>query len=261
MSLFQTLSLSSLQTQYLGRPTYHQLQVASTQDLVRQLAKKGASQGVTVLANHQIQGRGRKGRTWVSLPGDQLYFSTLIEPKIAPAKLPIINIAAGIALIEALESFGVHNAELKWPNDILIRGLKVSGILSELFLDDSRPFCIILGMGINMYGQKKDFPSSIQGLATTLEAQYGFIDRIELYVQILKALEEILNDLQTKGPLSIQTEFQKHWIYQNQKIVVQMNDQKLIGLAHEIDTDGALILETPQNKVRIHSGEVSVRLH
>ncbi len=141
--------------------------IPSTQDEAIRLARGGAPEGTVVVAARQTQGRGRLGRRWFSPPGAGLYASVVLRPPVPAAQWPVLSVLAGVAVVEALQGLGVAGARLKWPNDALIEGRKVAGILVEAFPDAG---FAVLGLGLNASFQGVDVPADLLATATDIES-------------------------------------------------------------------------------------------
>jgi len=255
------LYLPHLRTKKLGRVAYHFADVGSTQDHLKQMALEGASEGTVVLADRQLSGRGRQGRRWFSLPQPQIFSSILICPPVPRENLPIVNIVAGLAVAEALQIQGVSDVQIKWPNDVFLKGKKVAGILSETIeLPKSRQAtAIILGIGVNVLGKMEDFPEELRNRAITLEMLLPSPDRFSLFSDILFALEEWIEELSLRGSNAVQSEFKERWIYSRRPLKVNLSQRTVFGIASEIDTDGALLLHTKEGDVlRVLSGDIEL---
>ncbi len=137
--------------------------LSSTQDLVRELAQHGAPEGVALMALEQTAGRGRAGHSWVSPAGKNLAFSLLLRPKIDPAEAALLGMMASIAAANTVEACGAAKAELKWPNDVLVNGRKIAGILPEAALNDRAVQYVILGLGLKREFRRGRFPPRIAG--------------------------------------------------------------------------------------------------
>ncbi len=140
--------------------------IASTQDEATRLAHAGAPEGTLVVAGRQTRGRGRVGRTWFSPAGAGLYASVVLRPPAPPAQWPALSVLAGVAVVEELQRQGVAGARLKWPNDALIEGRKVAGILTDAFPDAG---FAVLGIGLNASFQGVEVPPDLAEVATDLE--------------------------------------------------------------------------------------------
>lgn len=140
--------------------------ISSTQDEAIRLAQAGAPEGTVVVAGRQTKGRGRLGRVWFSPPGAGLYASVILKPQAPAERWPALSVLAGVAVVEELERLGVAGARLKWPNDALIDGRKVAGILTEAFPDAG---FAVLGLGLNASFQGVEVPQDLAGVLTDLE--------------------------------------------------------------------------------------------
>src|SRR5713101_1771541 len=133
--------------------------VSSTNDVARELALAGASEGLCVIAREQTAGRGRQGRSWSSPPGEGLYLSLILRPQVTASASAMITLAAAVAVAETLR-LGFHAAaDIKWPNDILVRGRKICGILVEAAIEGDRLQYAVLGIGVNI--AQRSFPEQV----------------------------------------------------------------------------------------------------
>lgn len=164
---------------------YHS--VPSTQTLARTWAEAGAPAGAVVLADHQTAGRGRRGRAWTALPGRALLFSVVLRPCLPPARWPEIALAAGCAVAEGIESVAGVAPQLKWPNDVLLGGRKVAGILAEGVV--GRTPVVILGVGVNVSQPDGAWPPELHDRATALAAVAPAVTRPLLLAAILRRIE------------------------------------------------------------------------
>jgi BirA family transcriptional regulator, biotin operon repressor / biotin---[acetyl-CoA-carboxylase] ligase len=180
-----------LKTKLVGSEILVFEETASTNDVVEHLAKSGAREGLVVFAESQTRGRGRRGRTWISPRGKGLWFSVLLRPALPPTAASRITVAASVAVARAIrQSCGV-DARIKWPNDVIVNGKKLAGILTELRAEADEILLAILGIGIDVNCQREDFPSGLADTATSLELEMGSIqDRIALSALVLTALDE-----------------------------------------------------------------------
>ncbi|MDX5363783.1 MAG: biotin--[acetyl-CoA-carboxylase] ligase [Pseudazoarcus pumilus] len=258
MSAHPTLS-TDLTASHLGEAARHfalefVAQCTSTNDT---LAERGADEGrlQVLLAHCQTAGRGRRGRSWLSIPGRGLTFScgwNLPQTAPSPAGLSLV---VGLALAEALESLGAHNIRLKWPNDLLAGGAKLAGILIELVSGQQRTRRVIIGIGINLRGDG-ELPPGATALcdhAAQLPADEAILARI------LRRLRARLLDFAAGGFAAVRDDWQQRDAFRGQAVCITgdaMNEQ---GLCEGVDTDGALLLRTPGGMQRILSGDVSLR--
>ena len=251
------LSLPQLKTRRFGRKLYFFEAVSSTQDVLKEMIQPETPEGLTVLAEEQIHGRGRQGRVWESLPGKQLLFSTYVCPVLSLKYYPLFSIASGLAVISALQPHLKSMLTLKWPNDVLLGGKKVCGILSELHKSGTR-HGLALGIGINV--MRSDFPKPLKKVAAAMEPNArGSLDRHALLAEVLYAIEHYVDLLQSEEKVhNVQKEFEALWHFRDEEIQVELNHHLLRGKASSIDRDGALLLRTSSDEPprRVVSGDV-----
>jgi BirA family transcriptional regulator, biotin operon repressor / biotin---[acetyl-CoA-carboxylase] ligase len=254
-----TLHLPGLKTRALGRNCFHFSTVESTQDILRNLFHQGAAEGTTVLADEQSKGRGRAGKSWSSIPGGQIQVSVLLSPTFPLTYFPLVNVATGITICEALEEYGVREVQIKWPNDVYVSGRKIAGTIAE-FHQEAKGGALLLGIGINVEGKNEALPPEIHDTAITVEMVRPSPDRFELLGMIFNHLEAQLDDLHTgleQETVHIQSEFQRRWIYRGKEISVNTGQVVLKGTSEKIDSDGALLLKARDGSVqRVLSGDV-----
>ena len=158
----------------LGRRYYHYLRVGSTNDTARRLAEAGAPEGTTVVAEEQTRGRGRLGRAWLSRKAKDLLLSLVLRPAVDPAQAPGLSLMVGLAVSQAIREVAGIPADLKWPNDVLTRGGKCCGVLTEMSAEPGKIHFVIVGVGINVNGVS--LPEAIAGQASTLARAGGLSD-------------------------------------------------------------------------------------
>ena len=158
---------SSLSTNCIGHPILSYEKVSSTNDVLKELAVQGAPEGTTVLAQAQSEGRGRRGREWTSVPGKGIYMSVLLRPEIPATDAGWLAILGGVAVIRALELLDVKNLTLKWPNDVLAVGRKISGILIEPRIGAGQIEFAVVGIGINVEQKAEDWTDALKETATS----------------------------------------------------------------------------------------------
>jgi BirA family biotin operon repressor/biotin-[acetyl-CoA-carboxylase] ligase len=179
-----------LRTRWAGRPLEIVEQCNSTNDLVAAQARVGAPAGLCVIADRQTRGRGRHGRAWFSPSGANLYLSLLARPALPARDSPPLALAVGVAAREALAPFGLP-IDLKWPNDLLVRGRKLGGVLIETSIEGERVGHVVIGVGINVNLAVAEFPEELRPSATSVAIETG---RRQLREPIAAALLERLED-------------------------------------------------------------------
>jgi BirA family biotin operon repressor/biotin-[acetyl-CoA-carboxylase] ligase len=232
----------------------------STNDLVARLAQDGIKEGVVVFAEAQTQGRGRLGRLWLSPPRKGLWFSVLLRPNLSPQAAAQLTVAAATALVRAIDSQTGLVPEIKWPNDILIEGKKVAGILTELTAELDHVKDVILGIGIDVNLESRDFPVALRDCATSLRIAGGEkLDRAALAVAVLRELDRAYRLVNTGQFESIAEEWQRRCHTLGRDVSIRMGDRVIRGRAESLDTDGALLLRGPYGSLeRIIGGDVTM---
>jgi BirA family transcriptional regulator, biotin operon repressor / biotin---[acetyl-CoA-carboxylase] ligase len=253
--------LSSLcSTKVIGRDIRVFEETTSTNDLVEKLARDGVKEGAVVFAEAQTKGRGRLGRKWISPPRKGLWFSVLLRPQLSPLAATRITIAAATSLFRAIHGQTGLNAEIKWPNDILIRGRKVAGILTELSAEPDKVKHIILGMGVSVNLIAGDFPPELRKLATSLRIETGEkLQRAELAVRILEELDRDYERVCSGEFEAVADEWEEHCTTLGRRVTIQVGGRRIEATAESLDDDGALLLRTQHGHLeRIIGGDVTV---
>ena len=190
----------------IGQRVVHYFRTGSTNDDAFKLAARGAPHGTVVVAEEQTAGRGRFGRRWISEKSVGIYSSTLLRPPLAPAAAPILTLAAGVAVHHAIASVTGLAPDIRWPNDLLLNGKKVSGILTEMQAELDRLHAVVLGIGINV--NQREMPPEIRAIATSLRLETGVVhSRVQVLVAMLKELERAYKMLVAEGNAAIARAF------------------------------------------------------
>lgn len=250
----------ALETTVFGRKAIILNSTLSTQGDVQHMAEQGQGEGAVVLAEEQTGGRGRFGRKWFSPPGRGIWMSVLMRPELALQNTPQLTLLTGVAVCRAIRSYTGADAGIKWPNDLLIDGRKVCGILLESTVEDHELRYCIAGIGVDVNFDPKDYPEDLITIATSLKMETGQnIDRTKLAAAILSELERLYFLYQKEGFGVISSLWEALSVSMNREIKVA-NPQGIIeGTAIGLDPSGALILEKKNGeRVSVYSGEVSL---
>ncbi len=247
-----------LKTKTVGRDLVLLPKVDSTNILAMDLASKGRPEGTVVVAETQSSGKGRLGRTWIS-PKGNLYLSVILRPMIPVHKAPLITMMGAVAVASAIRTICKVTAAIKWPNDILISGKKVSGLLTEMSAEQDRIRYIVLGIGIDANMDLKVLPPEVRALSTSLAAEAGErINRTLLFQELLRSIERWYFVFLT-NPADILREWQKLNMTVGSRIRVTGAGEDLEGLAQGIDDDGRLLIRLDDDSVRfVTAGDVSI---
>jgi len=235
--------------------------VGSTNDWAKALAKLGAIEGTVVSAEVQTAGHGRLCRKWVS-PKGGLYFSVILKPKLEPSEAIKLVFVAGLAVVGALQQLYSLKAETKWPNDVLINGQKICGILSEMSTVGREVKYVVLGVGINAdFDVRKALPKELRVSATSLQNELGIkVDLNDLFRVVLEKLECAYKLFLEKGFATVLNEWKKYARFLRRQVEVTSGAEKLFGLALDVDEEGSLILKLENNVTRrIFVGDVTLR--
>ncbi len=248
-----------LKTKVLGKEILSYRSLSSTNQLGFRLAEGGVKEGTLIVADEQTKGRGRMGRSWHSPPRLGLWMSLVLRPDIPPFKAPGLSICAGLALAQTIRKLTGLDAKIKWPNDCLINGRKVGGILLELSAELDRTNFVIAGIGVNVNQLPKDFPKSLSALATSLRIGWGKeVSRIELLISFLHRFEPIYLDFKKNGLAPQRRLIKKFSSLLGKKVAVKFGKEKIEGLAEDIDENGSLVIKTKRGKRVVRAGEVTV---
>jgi BirA family biotin operon repressor/biotin-[acetyl-CoA-carboxylase] ligase len=229
--------------------------VESTQDLAKQMALSGEPEGTAIMALSQTRGRGRLGRTWISPPGANVALSLILRPHLAPTEAALLGLMASIAVAEAVEAAGIVRASLRWPNDVLVDGKKIAGILPEAVLDSMAIHFVILGIGLNVNSRSSDFPEDLATPATSLLMCIGRESKIEHVARsLLERMDSLYERAKREGCGFVPPLWEQRWENRRMRLV----HEGAAGIAIGIDTDGALLLRLEDGRVRrVTSGEVT----
>ena len=236
-------------------------EVDSTQRVARDLARAGAAEGTAVIAERQTAGRGRLGRQWHSPGGLNLYCSIVLRPPLPPATVPQIALVAGAAVAAAIAEETGHRPAIKWPNDVLLDGRKVGGILTEMEAEVERVHHVIVGIGVNLNAPLAAFPRELRQRASSLLVVTGTpVDRARFTGRLLAALEARYGRYLSAGFSSVRSEWESYSCLTGTHVRVASPEGETSGRVLGLDDDGALRLGQPGGDVvRIVAGEVTVR--
>jgi BirA family biotin operon repressor/biotin-[acetyl-CoA-carboxylase] ligase len=250
----ETSLQSRLNTKFLGRQLYYYHQLATTMETARELVKKGAAEGAVVIAGRQTAGRGRIGRTWLS-PEGSLAMSVILKPPLD--NLPQLVMIASLAVVRAIKNVAGLETRIKWPNDILIKGKKVCGILIENEVKGGRVNFAIIGIGINVNFDPLAFPE-ITEIATSLSHELGTeISKVELAGALLSELERLYLEAQAGAP--VYREWQQNMETLGKQIKVKSGKTVELGKAETVTANGNLILRRADGSLaEIVAGDVTI---
>jgi BirA family biotin operon repressor/biotin-[acetyl-CoA-carboxylase] ligase len=246
-----------LQARRLTGPVHHFEKLASTNDLAKELAARGAPEGTLVVAESQTQGRGRLGRQWESPSGAGLYVSLLLRPPLPPTEMAQITLTTAVAAARALVRVTGVTPGIKWPNDLLLAGKKLGGILTEMETESDQIRHLVVGLGLNV--NNPAFPAELEPIATSLVLATGrHHSRVKLLQAWLEEFEALYERFLAREFAGILAEWRRLAVTLGQQVTVRQGPVTICGLALEVAPDGALLVETaPGRVVRVTSGEIA----
>ncbi len=237
------------------------LEIDSTNSWLRQRALDGAPSGSVCVAEMQSAGRGRRSRHWVSPFAASLYLSLLWRSAAGAVELGGLSLAAGVAIVRSLRTFGIDTAGLKWPNDVLVDGAKLAGILIDVIGESTGPCSVIIGIGINV-AIPETAAAEIDQNWTDLRRLTGreAFSRNRLASAVLDHTVAVLGEFERSGLQPFLEEWGRHDVIQNRQVNLCLPNEVIHGRACGIDSGGALLVDTVSGRRRFASGEVSLRL-
>lgn len=258
---------NELGTEIIGKDVIFFDTIDSTNAYAKKIASEGAAEGTVVAAGSQTGGRGRLGRKWESPPGAGIYFSVILRPKLPPEEVQIITLAASAAVASAFYSLAGIRAGIKWPNDVLLDGKKVCGILTEMNSEMEQVNFIVLGIGINFSQEQEDFPAELSEKATSVQAyarqqdiDISELEKLDIIRAVLKELDGLYLLILQKRNKDIIKCWKDYDITIGKTIRVLSGDSEYTAFVEGITDDGKLLVVSQDGgKRQVQSGEVSIR--
>lgn len=231
---------SRLKGSLFGKRVFHFFRADSTNRVAFELAHGGEDEGAVVIAEEQTAGRGRAGRTWISERGTGIYVTLILRPRIAPVQAPLLTMMAGISARAAVANVTGLSLDLKWPNDLLVGGRKVGGILTEMHAEPTLVKFVIVGVGLNVNQDK--FPAELAGAATSLRAETGKAQpRMEILVRLLRQFEQDYREFLQDGPATVFARFEEISSYaRGKKVRVTTGAESFTGVTAGLSGEGLL---------------------
>ncbi len=258
--LYPEIFTVGLNTSLLKGPYYHFMKVDSTNRALRQLAEEGKPQGTIVIAEEQLQGRGRLGRSWHSPPGKGIWISVLLKPPLAPENSACLTLLAGVTVQKTIQEVTGLETGIKWPNDILYSGDKLCGILTEIKAEMEALHYLIVGIGLNVNQGKSDFPPELAKSSSLKIITGQKQDRHQLTTALLQNMDNLYRLFLQEGFGAIREMWKGKNITLGQKITVhRQGAASFSATALDIDGKGRLKIVTEEGREdTITAGEVSL---
>ncbi len=251
---------SRLKTDTMGRPVVYYEETDSTNTRAKEAGEEGMAEGTLFVADRQSAGKGRRGRQWSSPSGENIYMTLLLRPQINPSKASEMTLLMALAVADGIKKCTGENVGIKWPNDVIIGGKKVCGILTEMSTEIEYINYVVIGVGINV--NQETFPEEIENVATSLKLAVGdMVDRAALTAEVMESFERIYRKfLESEDLAGVREEYESMLLNKNQKVRVLEPGHEYEAVALGITETGELIVQTPDGEVQhVYAGEVSVR--
>ncbi|WP_338749634.1 biotin--[acetyl-CoA-carboxylase] ligase [Bacillus sp. FJAT-52991] len=250
--------LIGLQTEWLGKEIVFKETTDSTQKEAHRLAQEPFKEGTVVIAEEQTAGRGRMAREWHSPKYTGIWMSVMLKPALPPYKAPQFTLITAVAVVEAIREVTGLEPEIKWPNDILLNGKKITGILTELQADADQIHSIIIGIGLNV--NQKEFPEELAEIATSLAIEKGEpVSRSQLVQEILKNIETYYHVYMKDGFTDIKKRWEKYAVSIGKQIIARTVTATIKGKALGITEEGVLKLLDDEGTIHdIYSADIEI---
>ena len=250
---------SALHTETFGRHVVYLESTQSTNEEAKKIAREGAEEGTIVVAEEQITGHGRLARGFYSPFAKGIWFSLILRPKFFPMEASQCTLLAAVGVCRGIRRMGLADAGIKWPNDILVHGKKLVGILTLMSASMEKIDYIIMGIGINTGIKKNEFPEDFREGATSFLNEGINVSRKDLLAAILGELEKEYSIAQDEGFDKVLDDWRALSVTLGQEVRVIFGDDSYTGKAVDIDRDGCLLVNTGSEVKRVIAGDVSIR--
>lgn len=259
--LFPQEILSRLQTKWLGHSIVYKDLIDSSNNLAKKIANEGCEDGMIVVAEEQGAGKGRLSRGWISPHAKGIWFSVVLKPPFLPEEAPKCTLMSAVAVVKAINKIPGVKAAIKWPNDILLLGKKLVGILTEMSAEFGHINYVVIGIGINTNATPEDYPEEVRPLAVSIaDAATAPFTRVELLADILKNMEELYEKVLVEGFKPVLEEWKQYSCTLGQEVKVIAPDKTYLGTAIDIDEEGLLMVRKEDGIVeKVVAGDVSIR--
>lgn len=249
---------NALGTRHIGRQVIYFAQTDSTNLRAHELGKSGAPEGTVVLADSQTAGKGRLGRRWSSPAGVNLYASVLVRPPVAPRHASQLTFLSAAAVARTVAETASLPVSVKWPNDVLVAGRKIAGLLNELDAETERIHYLVLGIGVNLNMTADQFPEDLRYPATSMLLATGrSVSRIDFTRCLLRHLDDLYELYLTQGFVPVLEAWMSYFDLIGRAVEVDYHDRRVVGTVAGLDDDGALLLVLGDgSRERVLAGDV-----
>ena len=250
-----------LKTKWLGHSICYEERVDSSNNVAKIIANQGCENGLLVVCEEQTGGKGRLQRGWISPHHHGIWFSVVLKPPFLPQEAPKFTLLAAVAVVKAVNKIKGVDAAIKWPNDILLKGRKRVGILTEMNAEFGHINYVVIGTGVNTNGEPSDYPEDVRDIAISVgDAAEEPFTRVEILCDILKNMEDLYELAVAQGFEAVLEEWKKYSCTLCQAVTVIAPDKTYYGKAIDIDSEGLLIVEKDEGGIeKVVAGDVSIR--
>jgi BirA family biotin operon repressor/biotin-[acetyl-CoA-carboxylase] ligase len=251
---------AKLATKRIGRKIIYLKETDSTNLVAFKYAEEGAEEGTVVIAEQQHRGKGRMGRHWESPYGINLYTSIILRPPLPPVNAPQLTFLSAVAVAQAIETTTSLRPAIKWPNDVLVNGMKVAGLLNEINAETEKIHFIVLGIGVNINMPGEQFPDTLRHPASSLLLEGGSpVNRVEFTRALFIAFDRLYDAYLTGGYNQIREEWLLRSIVSGKRVKISFEKSETVGIATGIDDYGALLVRHDNGEIsRVLAGDVSL---
>ncbi len=251
---------AGLTTKRIGRKIICFKKTDSTNLIAFKLGEQGAEEGTVVISEEQSHGKGRLGRHWESPYGVNLYCSIILRPPLMPVKAAQFTFLSAVAVAQAIEKTTSLLPRIKWPNDVLVNGMKVSGMLNEMSAETEKINFLVLGIGVNINMRREQFPSGLRHPASSLFLEGGKpVNRAEFTRALLTTFDLLYDDFLQRGVSPVREQLLARSAFMGKRVKISFQENESFGIAAGLDDDGALLLQQSDGTIeKVLAGDVSV---
>lgn len=243
----------NLSTNLFGQSIQHYLKLDSTNNKAWELISENAENGTVVITDNQTSGHGRQSNKWLSTPDKSLTFSIVLYPNALPNQINLYSLITSLAITDCLTDFNIQ-VQLKWPNDILINGKKVGGILCESKISGGVMKSMVIGVGLNINEEITELPKTLRKSATSLMIESGIQYQLEtILTNILKHLEHRIKSRETQTHL---LDWEKRCAHLNQKVTFRSSNEVVNGMFKGLSSTGQAVITINNEEIKFDSGEI-----
>lgn len=245
----------NLSTDFIGQAIQYYNELDSTNTKAWELIAENSENGTVIITDNQLKGRGRQANKWISIPGKSLTFSIIIYPKALPSQINLYSLIAGLSTTDCLIEYDIH-AQLKWPNDILINGKKVGGILCESKISGGVIKSMVIGIGLNVNEKTTELPEEFHGKATSLMIKSG--KQYQLEILLANILNHLEHRVQNRDEAQL-IDWEKRCAHLNQKVTFNSGNEIVTGIFKGLSSTGQAIISINNKEVKFDSGEIVLK--